>query len=228
LFREKFQPLKTTGEESRRSRETSGRSKPSQQVSEKTHIQSHNHKIIYYYIIIINAPRFAGHGVVHSLLVQNGIIKKWEEEKKISHVLFLQDTNALVVNGFLVALGVAVSEQFMMTSICVPRLAGEAAGAIAKLTDVNGDVDKDIVINVEYNQLDPLLRTDAAGGLGDVADESTGYSPYPGNCNNLVIEFESYCKALRGEDRGVVDEFVNPKYKDEARSVFKKPTRLER
>ena len=30
-----------------------------------------------------------------------------------------------------------------------------------------------------------------------------------------------------GEDLGVVDEFVNPKYKDDAKCDFKKPTRLE-
>lgn len=32
---------------------------------------------------------------------------------------------------------------------------------------------------------------------------------------------------MRGEDQGVVVEFVNPKYKDSTRTVFKKATRLE-
>lgn len=48
-----------------------------------------------------------------------------------------------------------------------------------------------MVINVEYNQLDPLLR--ATGQVdGDVNDE-TGFSPFPGNinqvsfCNKLII-----------------------------------------
>jgi UDP-sugar pyrophosphorylase len=82
------------------------------------------------------------------------------------------------------------------------------------------------VINVEYNQLDPLLRSQG-DCKGDVADPSTGYSPYPGNANNIVIELGAYAKTLRGEDQGVVLEFVNPKYKDETRTDFKKPTRLE-
>jgi UDP-sugar pyrophosphorylase len=86
------------------------------------------------------------------------------------------------------------------------------------------DPDKSLVINVEYNQLDPLLRTQ---GEGDVADPNTGYSPFPGNANNLVIEMKSYARTLRGEDQGVVLEFVNPKYKDSTRTEFKKPTRLE-
>lgn len=87
------------------------------------------------------------------------------------------------------------------------------------------DADKSLVINVEYNQLDPLLRTQG-DCLGDVADE-TGYSPFPGNANNLVLELSSYARTLRGEDQGVVLEFVNPKYKDASRTEFKKPTRLE-
>jgi len=37
----------------------------------------------------------------------------------------------------------------------------------------------------------------------------------------------AYAKTLRGEDQGVVIEFVNPKYKDSTRTAFKKPTRLE-
>jgi UDP-sugar pyrophosphorylase len=88
------------------------------------------------------------------------------------------------------------------------------------------DPNKSLVINVEYNQLDPLLRTQGEC-TGDVADAATGYSPFPGNANNLVIELSAYAKTLRGEDQGVVLEFVNPKYKDSTRTDFKKPTRLE-
>jgi UDP-sugar pyrophosphorylase len=82
------------------------------------------------------------------------------------------------------------------------------------------------VINVEYNQLDPLLRSQG-DGKGDVCDPSTGYSPFPGNANNLVIELKAYTKTLHGEDQGVVIEFVNPKYKKGSRTEFQKPTRLE-
>jgi UDP-sugar pyrophosphorylase len=112
-----------------------------------------------------------------------------------------------------------------MNTICIPRLAGEAAGAIARL-DHESDPEKSLVINVEYNQLDPLLRSQG-DGAGDIPDPKTGYSPYPGNSNILVMELTSYAKTLRGDDKGVVDEFVNPKYKDDTRTEFKKPTRLE-
>ena len=48
-------------------------------------------------------------------------------------MIFLQDTNALVVNSVLPTLGVSITKGFHMNSICIPRLAGEAAGAIARL-----------------------------------------------------------------------------------------------
>ena len=88
------------------------------------------------------------------------------------------------------------------------------------------DPEKSLVINVEYNQLDPLLKTQG-DCKGDVPDPATGLSPYPGNANNIVIGLDAYAKTLRGEDQGVVVEFVNPKYKDETRTEFKKATRLE-
>lgn len=48
---------------------------------------------------------------------------------------------------------------------------------------------------------------------GDVDDPATGYSPFPGNVNNLLVKIPSYAQVLAGPDQGVVDEFVNPKYK---------------
>jgi len=165
-----------------------------------------------------------GHGDVHHLLFREGLVDKWEKEGK-THVIFLQDTNELVINSVIPVLGVSISKGFDMNSICIPRLAGEAAGAITRL-EHKSDPTKSLVINVEYNQLDPLLRSQG-DCKGDVADPSTGYSPYPGNANNLVIGLEAYAKTLRGEDQGVVLEFVNPKYKDDTRTDFKKPTRLE-
>lgn len=165
-----------------------------------------------------------GHGDVHHLLYREGLVDQWEKEGR-THVVFLQDTNELVINSVIPVLGVSISKGFDMNSICIPRLAGEAAGAIARL-EHKSDPSKSLVINVEYNQLDPLLRSQG-DCKGDVADPSTGYSPYPGNANNLVIALGAYAKTLRGEDQGVVLEFVNPKYKDETRTDFKKPTRLE-
>ena len=45
-----------------------------------------------------------------------------------------------------------------------------------------------MVINVEYNQLDPLLR--ATGYPDGDANCETGYSPYPGNINQVNYMFQ--------------------------------------
>lgn len=164
-----------------------------------------------------------GHGDVHSLMKTSGTAQQWLTQG-IEHVFFFQDTNPLVLNTVLPALGVSRKRGFAMNSVCVPRRGGEAAGAITKLASTDGDASKDLVINVEYNQLEPLLL--AATGKGDINDES-GFSPYPGNANVLVLGLKEYVQTLNGKDAGVVDEFVNPKYKDEAKCEFKKPTRLE-
>mmetsp|Transcript_36124 Transcript_36124/g.84408 ORF Transcript_36124/g.84408 Transcript_36124/m.84408 type:complete len:415 (-) Transcript_36124:1534-2778(-) len=39
-----------------------------------------------------------GHGDVHHLLFREGIVDEWEKEGR-THIIFLQDTNALVING---------------------------------------------------------------------------------------------------------------------------------
>ena len=159
-----------------------------------------------------------------------------------------------------------------MNSLTVPRSPGEAAGAICKLVPTKEGL-RPLVINVEYNQLDALLQTSAAGG--DKADAS-GFSPFPGNVNTLVMKLEPYAachpiptaafaassasttsfhhrllsasttstspspshrllaappprryaNALAATG-GTMPEFVNPKYANEERTVFKKPTRLE-
>jgi UDP-sugar pyrophosphorylase len=73
-----------------------------------------------------------GHGDVHHLLYREGLVDKWEKEGR-THVIFLQDTNALVINSVVPTLGVSIAKGFHMNSICIPRLAGEAAGAITRL-----------------------------------------------------------------------------------------------
>ncbi len=76
------------------------------------------------------------------------------------------------------ALGVSAKHEYDMNSLAVPRKAKEQIGAIAKLTHTDGH---SLTINVEYNQLDPLLRG-TINKEGDVNDPQTGYSPFPGGC----------------------------------------------
>ena len=141
-----------------------------------------------------------------------------------THLLFIQDTNALVFGGVPAALGLSHKHDLAMNTISVPRKAGDASGALMTLT-ADGGKGRAITVNVEYNQLDALVKG-AGAGAGDVNDPSTGCSPYPGNTNQLIVALAPYAAAL-GASGGRMPEFVNPKYTDASRSAFKSPTRLE-
>ena len=163
-----------------------------------------------------------GHGDVHALLHSHGVAKKWLSKQGMQYAVFFQDTNGLAFHCLPLALGVSDELGLAMNSIAVPRRAKQAIGGIAKLVKGPGE---ERTINVEYNQLDPLLRATGHAD-GDVNDPKTGYSPFPGNINQLLFKLEPYVAALE-RTRGAMPEFVNPKYADKAKTVFKKPTRLE-
>ncbi|MQL97714.1 hypothetical protein Taro_030420 [Colocasia esculenta] len=161
-----------------------------------------------------------GHGDVHALLYSSGLLNTWHDAGR-KWVLFFQDTNGLLFKAIPAALGVSSTKNYHVNSLAVPRKAKEAIGGITKLTHADG---RTMVINVEYNQLDPLLRATGHDD-GDVNCE-TGYSPFPGNINQLILELNSYIEEL-SRTRGAITEFVNPKYKDSSKTSFKSSTRLE-
>ena len=161
-----------------------------------------------------------GHGDVHALLHRAGLPERWLAAGR-RWVIFFQDTNGLVFHALPAALGESIRHELAVNSLTVPRRAGEAAGAIVRLKYADGRV---ITNNVEYNQLDPLLRA-TVQPAGDVADES-GYSPYPGNINALIFGLEAYARQLAIK-KGAIPEFINPKYSNAEKTKFKKPTRLE-
>lgn len=160
-----------------------------------------------------------GHGDIHMLLHTSGVAEKLRAQG-ITHLSFIQDTNGQVFNAMFAALGTSIREGYLYNSVGVNRIPGEAVGGLCKLKSDKGD----ITLNVEYNQLDPLLRA-TVSPEGDVPNEK-GFSLFPGNINFLVIALEPYCEIL-SETKGIIAEFVNPKYSDETRTAFKKPTRLE-
>ncbi|TYG98423.1 hypothetical protein ES288_A10G116600v1 [Gossypium darwinii] len=161
-----------------------------------------------------------GHGDVHSLLYSSGLLNVWHDSR-LRWVIFFQDTNGLLFKAIPASLGVSATKEYHVNSLAVPRKAKEAIGGITKLTHSDG---RSMVINVEYNQLDPLLRATEHPD-GDVNCE-TGYSPFPGNINQLILELDPYIKELT-KTGGAVKEFVNPKYKDASKTSFKSSTRLE-
>jgi len=160
-----------------------------------------------------------GHGDIHLLMHTSGTAEKLLQ-KGIEHFLFIQDTNGQVFNAAFAAVGVSITHGFDFNSIGVKRIPGEAVGALTKLVG-NG---RETTLNVEYNQLEPLLR-ETVNPEGDVPD-AEGFSVFPGNINALVIAVKPYVKILK-ESQGIIAEFVNPKYADSSRTVFSKPARLE-
>ncbi|XP_022768072.1 UDP-sugar pyrophosphorylase-like isoform X8 [Durio zibethinus] len=161
-----------------------------------------------------------GHGDVHSLLYSSGLLNLWHDAG-LRWVIFFQDTNGLLFKAIPASLGVSATKQYHVNSIAVQRKAKEAIGGITRLTHSDG---RSMVINVEYNQLDPLLRATGHPD-GDVNCE-TGYSPFPGNINQLILELGPYIEELT-KTGGAIKEFVNPKYKDASKTSFKSSTRLE-
>jgi len=162
-----------------------------------------------------------GHGDVHSLLFASGLARRFREGGK-RWLVFFQDTNGLFFRAVLATLGVSAELGLAMNSVAVPRRARDALGSIARLTHTDGS---SVTVNVEYNQLDPLLRS-TISPEGDVADPSTGLSPFPGNMNSLVLAMETYMPTLE-RTGGTIAEFINPKYADDTRTKFKSSTRLE-
>ncbi|VGO19989.1 UTP--glucose-1-phosphate uridylyltransferase [Pontiella sulfatireligans] len=160
-----------------------------------------------------------GHGDIHMLLHTSGVAAKLQREG-IEYLMFIQDTNGPSFNTLPAAVGVSVEKGYDFNSLAINRIPGEAVGGLAKLVG-NG---KELTINVEYNQLDPLLRA-TISPEGDVPNEE-GFSVFPGNCNTLLIRVASYVRILEAS-QGIIAEFVNPKYTDDTKSAFKKPTRLE-
>ena len=138
-------------------------------------------------------------------------------------MMFIQDTNAPALRVVTSVLGVSRAKNWEMNSVCVLRKPGEAMGAICRLIrkDNSGD---ETVINVEYNQLDALLKA-KWNPEGDVANEKK-FSYFPGNTNTLIFKIPEYVDNLDGSG-GIIPEFVNPKYANIERTLFKAPTRLE-
>jgi UDP-sugar pyrophosphorylase len=163
-----------------------------------------------------------GHGDVHSLLYQSGLAQRWHTSG-VKWLFFFQDTNGLALTSVSAMLGVSIKKNLHMNSRAIPRYAKQAIGALVRLT--NDSSGAEMTVNVEYNLLDPLLRSTISPD-GDTNDPTTGQSIFPGNINQLLIRLEDYLQVLQ-RSHGVMNEFVNPKYSDDSRTTFKKPTRLE-
>lgn len=111
-------------------------------------------------------------------------------------------------------LAISKEKNLEVNSITAPRKPGEAVGAICMLK--KGE--EQLTINVEYNQLGSLLPKEPV--------DSNGFSLFPGNINSIVFSLEEYNKTLE-RTKGLIMEFINPKYADSSKNMFKSSSRLE-
>ena len=125
------------------------------------------------------------------------------------------DTNALAFNCVCSTVGISVKYKYDINSTVVLRRTQEKIGALCKLIDKDGNAS---LANIEYNQLDSLFK-EKYNGKGDVPNKS-GFCDFPGNLNVLVFKLDSYLNIIE-ESKGLVPEFVNPKYVDDTRKKFK-------
>ncbi|KOO24474.1 udp-sugar pyrophospharylase-like protein [Chrysochromulina tobinii] len=169
-----------------------------------------------------------GHGDVHALLHATGLAARWAREG-VSWLFFLQDSSTLYFSHYIASLGVGASRGLEVTFVATPRKAKMALGMLATMVHESGTTRP--IVPVEYNEIEPLLaKSSAAGAKGGAANgdvnQPNGYSAYPGNTNGILLAMAPYLEVLKAT-RGQVDEFVNPKYTDHSRTVFKSSTRLE-
>ena len=123
---------------------------------------------------------------MHALLHASGLARTLAAGGA-THLVFLQDTNAQVFAAVPAALGVSVRHSLALNSLSVRRR-GATRRARCSRSRAPPTADR-VVANVEYNQLDALVRA-SLDSRGDVSD-ATGWSPYPGNCNQLVFELQT-------------------------------------
>lgn len=167
---------------------------------------------------IITKPH--GHGDVHLLMNKWNLPQKWID-MGLKWVIFCQDTNGPGFHCFPTLVGVSKQLDLDYNSMTVLRKPGEKVGAISRL--VNEETGVSFTCNIEYNQLNSVLKDSGLGG--DIANDN-GYSNYPGNINLLCIRLSTYKDILKTSN-GVVPEFINPKFSKENPTLFTSPTRLE-
>lgn len=62
--------------------------------------------------------------------------------------------------------------------------------------------------------------------VGGEPVDKDGFSKYPGNINCLLFSLPEYVAVLK-ETKGLIAEFINPKYTDATKTSFKSASRLE-
>lgn len=139
-----------------------------------------------------------GHGDVHFLVKQSGILDKWTQEG-IKHVYFIQDTNPFSLASLPVILGHHLKEGSLFTFTGVTRKPQEPVGALVQ-------DEKGFTYNVEYNVFDSHFKLNKKEEMLT----ASGHSVYPGNINVFLIDANEYKTILSAISS--MKEFINIKF----------------
>ena len=151
-----------------------------------------------------------GHGNIHILMHQKRYAKKLLKMGK-KYLFFMQDTNAQVCNIALPSIGIASDQKLDFLYVGVKKKIGEKIGSLVKSNQKS-------IINIEYNFLENLLKKNPT--LLKKQHQLLG------NINTFIICLNAYKKILN-KSKGFTQEFINPKYKNQTKDSFEKPTRIE-
>ncbi|KAL5995747.1 hypothetical protein ACLOJK_025816 [Asimina triloba] len=127
-----------------------------------------------------------GHGDVHALLYSSGLLNSW-----VAFTTFGMD------KYFITNAPTAARDYYYVPDIW-QKICNHAF-----LSEW-----RTMVINVEYNQLDPLLR--ATGHPDGDVNCVTGYSPYPGNINQVMDIWLAYAPVKNHPDEAAKVPKGNP------------------
>uniref|UniRef100_A0A7S2V323 Uncharacterized protein n=1 Tax=Fibrocapsa japonica TaxID=94617 RepID=A0A7S2V323_9STRA len=150
-----------------------------------------------------------GDGEVHSLLHSSGVASSWKQAGK-KWVVFLQDCNGLGFFSLPACLGVSIKLNLKVNCVAVPRKSGQDLSSLVSLKHSDG---RSIVAALRPHQLQALLKS-TEGSTADANNSSTGFSPYLGLTNQMIMELDSYLETL-GQTQGVVQEVVEPVFEGE-------------
>lgn len=164
----------------------------------------------------LTVPRGAGEAAGAIVRMKYGSIEQSQLEGIVENAQAIW--NKLIFDGFLTTKGI-LTDKYKREG-----LSSEYPSQVAGLLNAARDT-KSKTFNVEYNELGPFL-VKTVGPQGDAVDPTTGKSPYPGNLNVFIVKNTTYLQKLQ-ETGGIFGEFINPKYANEERTVFKSPTRAE-
>jgi UDP-sugar pyrophosphorylase len=163
---------------------------------------------------ILHKP--CGHGNIHRLIYKNNLTSKWLEQEK-KWIIFFQDTNLVFFQNILASLGKSVVEDCDFNFLTTKTKEGDSIGSILKICQKN---DKNIhnTINVEYNEIKKFLNKHP--------NFKKNTKKLSGNTNQFIVSLKTYDETIK-KSKGIVPEFVNPKYEDQQKTIFKSPCRIE-